>query len=309
MRAIIVTDFGGPEALELIETPIPEPRRGQVRVKVAASAVNPVDVATAAGVMHQVGNAPQRSQVGVGWDVAGVVDAVGEDVTGFAAGDRVVAVLDRVGAPLGAFAEYVVAGTHAVAHVPDGVDLDEAATIPLPGLTAHQALDALNLAAGDTLLVTGAAGGVGRFAVQLAAARGIEVVAQGSPADEAELRAIGAAHVVHRGDDLGEAVRAIHPSGVDAAVDAAVVGIAALDAVRNRGGVATVIGTLPHLRGIRIHEVLIQADPEGLAEILSLVDEGRLALRVADAYPLEKTAEAFARFTARGVRGRLLIKP
>lgn len=309
MRAIVVKGFGGPEVLEVIETPTPEARRGQVRVKVAASAVNPVDVATAAGIMHQIGNAPEREQVGIGWDVAGTVDAVGEGVTGFAVGDRVVAVVDRVGAPLGAYADYVVVGTHAIAKVPDGVDLDEAATLPLPGLTALQALEALDLKAGDTLLVTGAAGGVGQFAVQFAAARAIEVVAQGAPEDEGYLRAIGATHVVHRGQDLGEAVRAIHPNGVDAAIDAAVLGVAALDAVRNKGGIATVVGTVPHLRGIGVHNILIQADSEHLSRILALVAEGFVRLSVAGSYPLEKAGDAFARFSARGVRGRLLIKP
>ncbi|GLZ80865.1 NADPH:quinone reductase [Actinorhabdospora filicis] len=309
MRAIVVKGFGGPEVLELIETPTPEARRGQVRIKVAASAVNPVDVATAAGIMHQIGNAPERAQVGIGWDVAGTVDAVGEDVTGLAVGDRVIALLDRTGAPLGAYADYVVAGTHAVARVPEGVDLDEAATIPLPGLTALQALEALDLKPGDTLLVTGAAGGVGQFAVQFAAARAIEVVAQGSPEDEGFLRAIGATHVVHRGQDLGEAVRAIHPGGVDAAIDAAVLGIAALDAVRNKGAISTVVGSVPHLRGIRVHNILIQADETHLAEVLGLVAEGFVRLNVAGSYPLERAGEAFTRFSARGVRGRLLIKP
>ncbi|HEY1179672.1 MAG TPA: NADP-dependent oxidoreductase, partial [Phytomonospora sp.] len=229
MRAAVINSFGGPEVLRIVDVDTPEPRRGQVRVRIEAAAVNPVDLATAAGVMHQVGNAPERAETGLGWDLAGTVDAVGPEVTGYAVGDRVIGILDRVGAPRGSFAEYAIADTGQLATAPVTATPLAASTIPLPGLTAWQALAALDLKPGQTLFVSGAAGTLGAFTVQLAAARGIDVVAQGGEDDEAFLRALGAAHVVTRGEDAGEAVRAIYPSGVDGAVDAAVIGIAALD--------------------------------------------------------------------------------
>jgi len=309
MRAAVINSFGGPEVLQVIDVPTPEPRRGQVRVRIAAAAVNPVDVATAAGVMHQVGNAPERAQTGLGWDLAGTVDAVGPEVTGFAVGDQVIGILDRVGAPRGSFADHAIADAGQLAKAPANATPVEASTIPLPGLTAWQALAALALKAGQTLFVSGAAGTLGAFTVQLAAARGIEVIAQGGVDDEELLRSLGAAHVIRRGEDVGEAVRAIHPSGVDGAVDAAVLGIASLDTVRNGGAIAMLVGSVPHLRNITVHDILIHADAHALAELVSLAEAGRLDLRVAGTYPLDEIAAAYERFGKGGLRGRLVLEP
>ncbi|GIG71272.1 NADP-dependent oxidoreductase [Phytomonospora endophytica] len=309
MRAAVINSFGGPEVLQVIDVATPEPRRGQVRVRIAAAAVNPVDVATAAGIMHQVGNAPARAETGLGWDLAGTVDAVGPEVTGYAVGDQVIGILDRVGAPRGSFAEYAIADTGQLAKAPATATPAEASTIPLPGLTAWQALAALGLKAGQSLFVSGAAGTLGAFTVQLAAARGIEVLAQGGEGDKELLRSLGAAHVIRRGEDAGEAVREIHPSGVDGAVDAAVIGIAALDTVRNGGGIAMLVGTVPRLRNITVHDILIHADPHALAELVSLADAGGLDLRVAGTYPLSGIAAAYERFGEGGLRGRLVLEP
>ncbi|MEV0645098.1 NADP-dependent oxidoreductase [Phytomonospora sp. NPDC050363] len=309
MRAAVIHSFGGPDVVEIVELPLVEPRTGQVRVRVAAAAVNPVDLVTAAGVMHQVGNAPERARIGLGWDFAGTVDAVGPGVAAFAVGDEVAGILDRVGAPRGSFAEYVIADLGQIAKAPAKATTAQAATLPLPGLTAWQALAALDLKAGRTLLVTGAAGTLGAFAVQLAAGRGIEVVAQGGPGDAELLRSLGARHVIERGEDVGEAVRAIYPSGVDGALDAAVLGIAALDAVRNGGGIAMLVGTVPALRNITVHDILIHADSAALAELVALSDAGRLDLRVAETYPLGEIAAAFGRFVKGGLRGRIVLEP
>ncbi|MEV6979534.1 NADP-dependent oxidoreductase, partial [Kitasatospora sp. NPDC093806] len=213
MRAVVVRRFGGPEALELIEVPVPEPGPGQVRIRVEAAAVNPVDAVTRAGVLTGAGLLAPRESVGLGWDAAGTVDRVGPGVTGFAAGDRVIGLRDRLDVPLGAYAEHLVLDAAALAPAPAGVPLDRAATLPLNGLTALQALDLLGLPAGSTLLVTGAAGGVGDLAVQLAVLRGLKVVAVAGPEDAARAEKSGATWFVPRdAADLAAEVRALVPS-------------------------------------------------------------------------------------------------
>lgn len=335
MRAVVVRTFGGPEALEVAEVPTPAPDRGQVRIRVRAAAVNPVDAFVRSGLATQVGMLPERDSVGVGWDVAGTVDATGPGVDRFAVGDEVIGLSDRLDIAVGGYAEYLVLDTDAVARAPRGVSFELAATLPLNALTAAQALDLLDPHAGQTLLVTGAAGAVGGYAVQLAAAQGLRVVATADAADERLVRTLGAAEFLPRGGELGARVRALVPdgddrasgvdgvgggsggdrvgggSGVDAALDAAVVGVRALDAVRAGGAFVTVRGGAepPPLRGIRVHNVWVRADGRRLAELVGLVEAGRLTPRVAETFPLEKAAEAHRRLAEGRLRGRLVLVP
>lgn len=311
MRAVVVRRFAGPEALEVVDVPVPEAGPGQVRVRVEAAAVNPVDLVTRAGVLAGAGLMPPREVVGIGWDVAGVVDRVGPGVGGFAPGDRVVGLRDLLDVPLGAYAEYLVLDAAALAPAPAGVSAAAAATLPLNGLTALQALDLLDLPPGATVLVTGAAGGVGGFAVELAALRGLRVVATAGAADGPAVRALGAEWFVPRDTaDLAAAVRALVPGGVDGALDAAVLGVAALGAVRTRGAFVAVTGGAPvGLRGIRVATVWIAADGAALAGLSALAGEGRLTLRVAGTLPLERAAQAHRRLAEGGLRGRLVLLP
>ncbi|AUY48049.1 NADP-dependent oxidoreductase [Streptomyces sp. CB01881] len=311
MRAVVVRTFAGPEALELVDVPVPEAGPGQVRVRVEAAGVNPVDAVTRAGVLAQAGLMPPREVVGIGWDVAGVVDRVGPGVAGFAPGERVIGLRDRLDAPLGSYAEYLVLDASVLAPAPAGVPAVEAATLPLNGLTAVQALDLLGLPAGATLLVTGAAGAVGGFAVELAVLRGLRVVALAGEEDEALVRELGAEWFVPRGTaDPAAAVRSLVPGGVDGALDAALLGVVALGAVRNRGAFVAVSGGAPvGLRGIRVTNVWIAADGRALAGLSDLAARRRLTLRVADALPLEQAAEAHRRLDRGGLRGRLVLVP
>ncbi|MFI6514424.1 NADP-dependent oxidoreductase [Spirillospora sp. NPDC050679] len=314
MRAVVVRSFGGPEALEPAEVPEPVPGPGQVRIRVAAAAVNPVDALTRAGALAEAGLLPagSRAEFGIGWDVAGTVDAVGEGVARFAAGDEVIGVRDRLDAPLGTYAEAVVLDAAAVAAAPRSVDAAHAATLPLNGLTALRALDLLDLRAGATVLVTGAAGALGGYAVELAALRGLRVVAQAGADDEEAVRRLGAELFVPRGEHVGDAVRGLVPGGADGAVDAAMLGAAALDAVRNGGSFVAVNAgpsVPPPLRGTRVHNVWISADAGRLAELSALVDAGRLTTRVARTLPLEKAAEAHRLLAEGGLRGRLVLVP
>jgi len=296
MRAAVVTTFGGPEAVRVVETEIPEPGAGQVRIKVAAASLNPVDAGVRAGAF---GGAGER--LGLGWDVAGTVDAAG--VAGpWQVGDEVVALHYGAVKPLGTHAEYVVVDADAVAKAPEGVDAVHAATLPLNALTAVQALDLLELTPGQTLLVTGAAGAVGGFAVQLAAQRGVLVAGLARAGDEEFVRALGAAEFTSEGVSAGS---------VDAVLDAAVLGERALAWVRDGGAFAGVIpqaAPAPE-RGVRTGAVEVSADGARLAELVALVEKDVLTLRVADTYPLADAAEAHARLAEGGVRGRLVLVP
>jgi NADPH2:quinone reductase len=310
MRALVVRRLDGPDAIELIETRVPEPGPGQVRIAVAAAAVNPVDVATAGGAVVQLGLTAPRERFGLGWDVAGTVDAVGPGVD-LPVGTPVIGLADLIGRPLKTHAEQVVLDVSAVAPAPRDLDPVAASTIALNAMTADQALDALALPAGATLLVTGAAGAVGGYAVQLARHRGLEVVAVAAAPDETLVRELGARHVVPRGADLPTAVRALVPGGVDGVVDAALVGIAAQEAVRNRGAFAHLKATPPPapLRGIRVHTVLVSADGERLRRLVGLVETGIVGTRVAGVHVLEDASAAYRKVAAGGLRGRLVLTP
>lgn len=296
MRAVVVDSVGGPEVVEVVETGVPEPGERQIRIKVAAAALNPVDAGVRAGVFGAL-----QGRTGLGWDVAGTVDAVG-GAGPWNVGDAVVALHYGMVKPLGTHAEYVVVDSDAVAPAPATADAVHAASLPLNALTARQALDRLEVTSGQSLLVTGAAGAVGAYAVQLAARRGITVTALAREADEEFVRSLGAAGFTAAGAGAGT---------FDAVLDAAVLGAPALEWVRDGGAY---IGVIPHaepgpVRGVRTGAVEVSADGAQLAELVRLVDEGALTLRVAETYALDDAAKAHARLAEGGVRGRLVLVP
>lgn len=312
MRAVLARGFGGVEVLQVAEAGVPATGPGQVRIRVEAATVNPVDLATRSGALTAAGLLPERDVTGLGWDVAGVVAEAGEGVSGFAVGDRVVGLSDRLDVTLGTHADQVVLDATAVARAPAAVPAAEAATLPLNGLTAVQALDRLGLGAGQSLLVTGAAGGVGGFAVQLAVERGLRVIAVAGEDDEELVRAMGAEWFVPRSAPrLGTAVRELVPGGTDGAVDAAALGAVALDAVCGGGAFAALVaGCAPApLRGTNVFHTWIRADGARLADLVALAEAGRLTLRVTDTLPLEQVAVAHERVAKGGLRGRVVLVP
>jgi NADPH:quinone reductase-like Zn-dependent oxidoreductase len=312
MRAVLARGFGGVEVLQVAEVAVPAPGPGQVRIRVEAATVNPVDLATRSGALAEAGLLPERDLVGLGWDVAGVVAETGAGVSGFAVGDRVVGLSDRLDVAVGTHADQVVLDATAVAPAPAGVSAVAAATLPLNGLTAVQALDRLGLGEGQSLLVTGAAGAVGGFAVQLAAERGLRVVAVAGGGDEELVRAMGAEWFVPRSTvRLGTAVREFVPGGTDGALDAAGLGAAALDAVRGGGAFAALVagGAPAALRGTTVFHTWIRADGARLADLVALAETERLTLRVAETLPLEQVAAAHERVAKGGLRGRVVLVP
>lgn len=311
MQAVVVRRFGGPEALEVADVPVPRPGPGQVRITVEAAAVNPVDLATRAGVLAEHGLMAAVGPVGIGWDLAGVIDAAGPGVDRLQAGDPVIGLRDLLTAPVGAQAEQVVLDADAVARAPRGLPAAEAATLPLNSLTAAQALDLLALEPGQWLLVTGAAGALGGYALELAGLRGLRTVAVAGGRDEELVRGLGADEFIPRTAGLGGAVRQVVPQGVHGAIDAALAGVPVLDAVRNGGSfVAVTAGAAPPpLRGIRVSNVWIRADGAQLARLAALAEAGRLTPRVAELRPLGQVAAAHRRLAAGGLRGRIVLEP
>jgi NADPH2:quinone reductase len=307
MKAVIIPRFGGPEVLQVAELPEPHPGPGEVRIRVRAATVNPTDISLRSG-RRQIDRPPPYIP---GMELAGVVDAVGPGVTDLSVGEPVMAIVLPLRPQGGAQAEYVVVPVESVVPVPPGISLIQAATLPMNGLTVRRALDLLALPPGSTLAVTGSAGAVGGYAIQLGKVAGLRIVADAAPADEALIRGLGADIVVPRGDGVAQAIRATMPEGVDALIDAAVQGPVVLPAVRDGGQIAAVrLWSGGTERGIRIHQVAVAEyarNRAALAELAQLAASGRLTLRVAETFPPERVADAHRKLEAGGVRGRLVI--
>ena len=307
MRAAVVRKVGGPESVEVLEVPLPEPGFFEVRVKVAAAALNPADTAVWTGYL---GSLEEGRYAGLGLDAAGTIDAVGPGIT-LKVGTPVIVFDSGTMIPTKAQADYVVSDLNSIAPAPAGMDLKLASTLPLNAMTASLALDHVRLRPRDTLLVTGAAGAVGGYAVELARLQGARIVAQGQPEDEQFLRDRGATWFVPRDEALSEAVRRFVPQGVDAVLDAAALGDEALAAVRDGGIFVSVRGdVLPTpQRGVLVRHTV--AGPEGnrLSYLSALAEVGLLTPRVAQTYPLSQAAEAHGQLAKGGLRGRIVLVP
>lgn len=307
MRAVGITSFGGPEVLQIVDLPVPEPGDGEVRIKVAAATVNPTDTGLRVGMRAPDDRPPPYVP---GMECAGVVDAPGRGAD-WQPGERVMAIVSPASPGGGAQAEYVVVPADSVARVPDGIGLAAAATLPMNGLTVRLALDLLALQPGDTLAATGAAGAVGGYAIELGRHEGLRVIADASPADAELVKGLGADVVVERGAGMVDAIRREVPDGVDALLDAAVIGGPVLGAVRDGGQVAAVrpFGAESE-RGIAVHLVWVgnYLHAAGkLAELAALAADGTLTLRVAAELPAEQAPVAHRRLEAGGTRGRLVL--
>jgi NADPH:quinone reductase len=311
MRAVGITEFGGPEALHIVELPDPEAGPGEMRIRVHAAGVNPTDTVLRSGARAaQLKDVPPPYVPGM--DAAGVLEQIGEGVvTDLRPGHHVMAIVVPQGAH-GAYAEHVVVPAESVARVPAGASDAEAATLPMNGLTTRMALNELGLRPGQVLAVTGAAGAVGGYAVQLGKADGLRVVADASPADEQLVKELGADIVVRRGKEFAERVREAVPDGADGLIDGALLDELAVPAVKDGGRIATVRGFQgAEERGITFHPVLVRNFAREQAELDRLrqqVEDGQVTLRVARTLPAEQATEAHRILEAGGTRGRLVLE-
>lgn len=306
-----VWEYGGPEALRLVELPDPEPGAGEVLIRVRAAAVNPTDTLLRSGAhaSRLVGREPPFVP---GMDAEGIIERLGPGVGGrLRVGQSVVALVVPTGAHGGAYAERIVVPEASVVPAPAGAEPAAAATLLMNALTARLALDALALRPGQTLAVTGAAGAFGGYVIQLAKAEGLRVIADAAAKDEALVRRLGADHVVARGDEVADRIRALAPSGVDGLADGAVLDHLVLPAIADRGGLAVIRGwDGPAERGITIHPVQVSRSATETAKLDALrrqAEDGTLTLRVAQVMPAVHAARAHRLLAAGGVRGRIVL--
>ncbi len=311
MKAIGLTIFGGPEVLHVVELPVPHPGVGEVRIRVQAAAVNPTDMLFRAG--SQAARLRERPTPYVpGMDAAGVIDELGPNADDrLKIGDRVVAYVIPAGPHGGAYAEQIVVPAASVVLAPAGVDFPAASTLLLNGLAARLALDALALTTGQTLAVTGAAGAVGGYVIQLAKADGLKVIADASRSDQTLVRSLGADYILERGDTFAERVRSIVPEGVPGLVDGAFLTNLALPAIADGGAIAVIRAwdgpTERHITLHRIQSPAFATNTALLDQLVRQVEQGILTLRVADVLPADQAADAHRRLEAGGVRGRLVL--
>jgi NADPH:quinone reductase-like Zn-dependent oxidoreductase len=296
-NAVVMTGYGPPEVLTWAGVPLPEPGRGQVRVKVRAAGISPTDLALRAGYLKAV---PLRPGAVLGFEAAGTVDAVGPGVSGTSAGDDVAALLFG----LGGYAEYAVASIWA--RKPGTVSWLDAAALPSSAEAAAGVLRQLNVTRGETLLLFGGGGSVGIIATQLAVAAGVTVISAVGERDDALARELGATPVRY-GAGVAGRVRAL--GAVDAVFDAAGKGVLA-DAIALAGGPGRVI-TLSDPAAADFGVMLSQPTPDrapgALDETIALLAEGRLRLRAHKSMPMQQAAEAHRQLESGNVHERIIL--
>ncbi|MEV8310641.1 NADP-dependent oxidoreductase [Streptomyces flavidovirens] len=305
MKAITYRTYGSPDVLSYEDVPKPKLGPDSVLVRVKAASVNPVDWKIQAGYLDSVLDAV--FPVIPGWDVAGVVEQAGHGVTEFAPGDEVIGYVREDFVSRGTFAEYVAAPVRTLARKPANLSFEEAAGLPLAGLTAYQALvHRLKAAEGETVLVHAAAGGVGSLAVQIARALGVRVIGTASERNHPYLRSLGATPVAY-GEGLADRVKALAPEGVDAVLD--LVGGEALQlspALLAPGGRLASIADGSVL-GLGGSYLFVRPDAADLAALTELAERGALNVDVAAVFPLEKAADALRLSMDGHTRGKIAI--
>jgi NADPH:quinone reductase-like Zn-dependent oxidoreductase len=303
MKAVIFEDFGGPEVLRVTEVDAPTPGPKQVRIRVHAAGVNPIDYKIRRGLMRP--SLPPRLPAIPGSEASGVVEAVGAEVTHVRPGDEVFGWTRG-----GGYCEQAILATCAVK--PPEVSFVDAVALPVAGETAERVLRLLEVKPGDTLLVHGAAGAVGTFAVQLGVARGARVIGTAGPSNQEYVASLGGVPVLY-GDGLVERVRAVAPDGVDAVFDIA--GRGALpDSIELRGGTTDRIVTIADYEGSEKLGVVFSggvggsiASPELLAELAARVARGELKTTIAATFPLQEAAQAQRQSEAGHGRGKIVL--
>jgi NADPH:quinone reductase-like Zn-dependent oxidoreductase len=297
MRAVILTSFGGLEALELADLPEPTPGESEEVVSVRAVALGPWDLSAADGYFRQLGGSTAFPQV-QGWDFAGQT-AGGRRVLGFTA---------QPWMGVGALAEQIAMPAGLLAPLPDGLDWAQGAALPVTALTARLLNEAAKVSEGDLILVTGAAGMVGGMAAQLARARGARVVAAVRESDAAQAHALGAEATVSTGNGLADELRQGWPDGFNACLDT--IGLqSALADVRDGGAYVTTqpTGVPSAERGISVQAVAVQPDAAALAPLAEQAAAGDLTVRVAAVVPLAEFRRGYGLLARGGVSGKVVV--
>lgn len=310
MRAVVLDRFGDPEVLGIGRRPVPEPLPTEVRVRVGAAGVNPVDCKTRAGqgMSAVLGEPP----LVLGWDVAGVVDAVGAGVTRFAVGDPVFG-MPWFPRQAGCYAEYVTVPSRQLARRPERLDDVSAAALPLAGLTAWQALvDTARITEGQRVLIHAAAGGVGHLAAQIAKSRGAYVIGTASSAKHRLLGELGLDEAVNYQGTRFEQV--LDPVDVVLDLIGGEVSRRSLDVLRPDGlliclpsrAAADAVAEATS-RGFRATGIVVEPDGHGLEQLAALVDDGRLRPIIAQTFPLDRAADAHRAVETGRTAGKIVM--
>ncbi|MFP8965003.1 quinone oxidoreductase family protein [Pokkaliibacter sp. CJK22405] len=312
MKAIGLNNYGGPEVLEVVELETPSPKAGEVRIKVSAAGINPVDVMVRDGLLAAF-FADEPFPFVPGMDASGVIDSLGEGISaesGLSLGQEVVTVVDNHGG-YGAYSEYICVPASSVIAKPANTTPESAASFLMNALTAQNALDTLNLPMGSTVLVTGAAGAVGTYALVLAVNEGLNVATLASESDSEFLRSLGAASVFTREDDALEQIRAAYPQGVDAVIDAAGLGQAIVPAIADGGMLIQLRPTDdnfdPRITATFVNVRERAQDQSVIARLGEQVASGLLPVRVAAIFPATEAVAAHQFFDEGGHRGRVIL--
>jgi NADPH:quinone reductase-like Zn-dependent oxidoreductase len=305
MKAIVTDGYDGPDGLRLTDRPDPKVAPDHVLVRVRAAGVNPVDWKVASGGLDAIYET--HFPLIPGWDVAGTVEQVGIDASEFAVGDEVMGYLRKDEIGHGTYAELVAAPVRALARKPASLSWEQAAGLPLTGLTAQQTLNRLGVAGGDTVLVHAAAGGVGSMAVQIAVALGARVIGTASERNHDYLRVLGAEPVVY-GDGLAGRVRDLAPEGVDAAVDFVGGGVleTSQQVLKKPDRVLSIVDPGAPAQGARY--LFVRPDAAGLTALGDLADAGRLSVHVERTLPLAEAAEAWRLGQEGRTRGKIVLQ-
>lgn len=304
MKAITYTAYGTPDILTLTEVPEPKVAPGEVLVRVKAAGVNPVDWKLASGYLDSI--LEVRYPVIPGWDVAGVVEAVGEDTFDYAVGDEVYGYVRKEWVELGTYAELVSAPVRTLARKPRELTFEQAAGIPLAGLTAYQSLTRAGLVAGETVLIHSAAGGTGSLGVQIAVALGLRVIGTAGAHNHDYLRSLGAEPVLY-GEGFADRVRELAPEGVDAALDFFGDDVVPVlqSLVKERHRVVSIVDHTAAAQGA--HQLWVRPDTADLTFLAELADGGKLTVNVEHSLPLAEAAKAWELSATGRTRGKIVL--
>jgi NADPH:quinone reductase-like Zn-dependent oxidoreductase len=304
-RAVRFEQYGDVDVLDVVDVDPPVPGAGQLLVRVKAAGINPGEAAIRKGLLHE--RWPAEFPSGQGSDLAGVVERVGDDAGGFQPGDEVIGFTDARASQ----AELVVIEAANATRRPPGVPWAVAGSLFVVGATAYAAVNAVSLSAGDTVVVAGAAGGVGSVAVQLARRAGATVLGLASEPNHRWLSDHGVIAVTY-GDGVAERIRQASDGAVDAFIDT--FGGGYVELALELGVAADRIDTIADIAaaaryGVKTDGNAVGASAEVLAELAGLIDQGRLEIPIARVYPLEQVRDAYRELERRHTRGKIVLEP
>lgn len=312
MRAAYYNEFGGPKAVRSGKIELPGLKEGEVLIKIKAAGVNPVDAVITKGYYKDM--MPYSFPIIPGWDLAGVIEDRGHAARRFEVGEEVFAYARRPEVKWGTFAEYIVIPDSYLAKRPQNISAEAAAAIPLAGLTAYQSLyKAGNLSKGKKLLILGSSGGVGSFAIQLAKAKGAEVIGVASSKNHDYMRSLGADHTIdYKDQDIGETVKEIYPEGVDLIFDCTSGDSLqqSLKCLKDSGKLVSLLNRGEDLdKKIDFEFVFVEPNAKQLEHLRELVEDGKLKVDVRKTFSLDEASEALEQIQSLHTTGKIVVVP